>query len=107
MWFWIWCVLVIGAGVGAFFLGRDLWRRAKTMLGAGAGLSQALEAMSERAAELTEAGPATTPRPVDVFGDRRDAAERVAERRWLRRSRAAERQAGHAERYERWRHIDL
>lgn len=107
MWFWIWCALVVGAGVGAFFLGRDLWRRVKVMLRAGEGLSQALETMSERITELTEAGPATTPRPVDVFGDRYDAAERVAERRRSSRSRAAARRAGHAERYEKWRTIDL
>ena len=107
MWFWIWCALVLGAGAGAFFLGRDLWRRATVMLRAGAGLGQALDRMSVRVAELTEAGPATTPRPVDVFGDRHDAAERVAERRRLKRSRAAARRAGHADRYERWRRIDL
>ncbi|WP_066462684.1 hypothetical protein [Sanguibacter suarezii] len=107
MWFWIWCALVLGAGVGAFFLGRDLWRRLKVMLRAGTGLSQALERMSVRVDELTAAGPATTPRPVTVFSDPHDEAERVAERRRLRRSRAAARRAGHADRYERWRRIDL
>lgn len=107
MWFWIWCALVVGAGVGGFFLVRDLWRRVKTMLRAGAGLSDALEAMSERITEIELAGPATTPRPVDVFADPLDLAEIVTERRRLKRSRARARRATHAERYERWRTIDL
>ncbi len=32
MWFTIWSVLVVGTLVGAFFLGRDLWRKAKALL---------------------------------------------------------------------------
>lgn len=106
MWFWIWCALVVGAGVGGFFLVRDLWRRVKTMLRAGEGLSDALEAMSEKTAALEAAGPATSPRPVDVFADPLDLAEIVAERRRLKRSRARDRRAGHADRYARWRMID-
>ncbi|SDC16972.1 hypothetical protein SAMN05216410_1317 [Sanguibacter gelidistatuariae] len=107
MWFWIWCILVLGAGAGGFFLARDLWRRIKVMLRAGAGLSDALEAMSEKVAAGEAAGPATNPRPVDVFADPLDLADLVAERRRLRRSRTAARRRGHAERYERWRTIDL
>ena len=106
MWFWIWCVLVLGAGVGGFFLGRDLWRRAKATLHAGAGLGEALDAMSQKVTALEAQQPASIPRPVDVFADRRDLAELVADRRRLRRERAHARRLGHAARYERWRMID-
>lgn len=110
MWFWIWCALVLGTLAGAFFLGRDLWRRARTMLRSGAGLSEALAAMSERVDELEQAGPASTPRPVTVFADEAERvalAERVAARRRAKRLRAQYRRGQHADRYETWRRIDL
>lgn len=109
MWFWIWFVLVLATGVGAFFLGRSLWRRVRgTTRAAGEALGS-LERFAERvdALEGVPVGPA--PRGVDVFADaagRHDLAELVAGRRAARRSRRRARYEADADRYAQWRDID-
>ncbi|MEV7971835.1 hypothetical protein [Cellulomonas sp. NPDC089187] len=46
IWWLLWTVLVVGTLVGAFFLGRSLWRKARALV---AELSRASEVMAELA----------------------------------------------------------
>lgn len=95
MWFWIWTVLVLGTLVGAFFLGRRLWRQTVALgheLGrAGAVLAE----LSERAAELEAIAARQAPDTSStVFSDvgplrarRAQLQERAAARRVARQER--------------------
>ena len=106
MWFWIWCVLVVAALTGAFVLGRDLWRKAGAVTGAVDGLFSARADATVRAEERIEATVASVPRGPDVFRERRELVEIVAQRRAVRRARVADRRARHAPRYAAWRDLD-
>lgn len=97
LWFTVWTLLVAGTLVGAFFLGRDLWRKA-TALGTELGrAAQVLERLSERTRELTEAAALAHPVAEVVLDDpeparaRRAAAAQVSAAR--RAARAARREA--------------
>ena len=106
MWFWIWSALVVATLVGAFFLGRSLWRKVKVLLRALDGLSSAAADAPSRVEERIAATVATTPRSPDVFRDRNELLPLVAARRAARRERAASRRAQHAPRYAAWRDLD-
>lgn len=107
MWFWIWCVLLLGTGVLAFLGARDLWRRSKRVVGALGDLTTVLEGVAARADEIAARGPATTARPVDVFAGPEQVAALRESRHVARTARALRRRERHAARYERWRTIDL
>jgi hypothetical protein len=95
MWFTIWSVLVVGTLVGAFFLGRDLWRKAKALLRQMSESSQVMDRFARRTDELTAAAAAAQPSTAPtLFDDPVVLHERVedlraerAERRVLRRTR--------------------
>ncbi|GAB2469854.1 hypothetical protein [Xylanimonas ulmi] len=92
MWWLVWGVLVVGTLVGAFFLGRDLWRKAVRLGHALGAASQELGDASARVADAVEraqANPADT--SPTVFDDITELRQRVAEQRSARAERAAAR----------------
>lgn len=101
IWWLVWTVLVVGTLVGAFFLARDLWRRA-VALGAELGrASDAAARLSEQVAELSEVSRrVSVVHPLlatedDTTGWRLGLAVRRA-------ARDARRAAAHAAAHERW-----
>lgn len=104
MWFALWSVLVVGTLVGAFFLGRRLWR---SLVALGRELARAGEVSAEladRAAELADlAAQQRASTDPTLFADRDELRDAV---RGLRRERAArreERARRHAETARGWR----
>jgi len=89
LWFTVWAVLVVGTLVGAFFLGRRLWRSA---LGLGRALGRAgavAGELADRADELARAAAERRPdTAATLFGD---ADQLRADARRLRDERAARR----------------
>ena len=98
LWFTVWTLLVLGTCVGAFFLGRDLYRSARA-------LAHELERAADLVAATAEAAEArvvvTQPDPVDLV-DPGPARLRMAEARLRRLARRLRRDERHARTYERW-----
>ena len=96
MWWLIWGVLVVGSLVGAFFLLRDLWRKATTFLRALSEAGEVFGAASARIAQAVEQAQADAPGtgPV-IFEDPVVLRERVTD---LRRAKAARAAARHERR---------
>ena len=90
---------MVGTLVGAFFLGRSLYRAGRELLAEFERVTDALDRLTERSAALAAA--ATTPAPVDLM-DPEPARARLAQARlaaFRRRERRADR---HAQTYRRW-----
>lgn len=100
LWFTVWTVLVVGTLVGAFLLGRDLWRKARALLVELERASEVMTRLADRAAELAERPPAHPVAPVDLT-DPSAARARLAREATARRREA--RAARHAAVYARWR----
>ncbi len=98
LWFLLWTFLVLGTCVGAFFLGRDLFRKAR-------GLAHELERVADLTAAMAEAAEArvvvTEPAPVSLL-DPEPARLRMAEARLRRLARRLRREERHTHAYERW-----
>ncbi|MGW6004924.1 hypothetical protein ACWFNS_03225 [Oerskovia enterophila] len=103
MWFTIWSVLVVGTLVGAFFLGRDLWRKAKALLRQMSESSQVMDRFARRTDELTAAQPSTAP---TLFDDPVLLHERVEELRAERAERRAQRRTRNKVTWDRWRRFN-
>ncbi|QAY62662.1 hypothetical protein ET495_04625 [Xylanimonas allomyrinae] len=92
MWWLVWGVLVVGTLVGAFFLGRDLWRKAVALGGA---LGEASRALGDASARIGDAVEDAAAHPVDtsptLFDDMTSLHDRVVAQREARALRAAER----------------
>lgn len=101
LWFSVWTVLVLGTGVGGFFLLRRLYRSARSLLAELEHAADALAVLGERAEELARAGVGAEPVPVDLLdpGPARERLESARGARLLRRIRRSDR---HAEVYRRW-----
>lgn len=102
LWFSVWTVLVVGTLVGAFWLGRDLWRKARALLDELNRATTTLERLEERQAELAALAPAHPVEPVDLVDPTR-AHERLATARLATQERRAARAARHEAVYARWR----
>lgn len=98
-WLLIWTVLILGTLLGAFLLGRSLYRAGKAFVSELDRAAEAAGALSDRAAELE--GMATQPAPV-VLDDLEPARARMAEARLRRLARRARRDERRARTYERW-----
>ncbi len=100
LWFSVWSVLVVGTLVGAFFLGRHLFRAGKALLEALEELTGHLDLLAERTEELA-ATVGTSPEPVDMVdaGPARARRDALLDRRADRRVHRAER---HEAAYRRW-----
>ena len=96
MWWLIWGVIVVGTLVGAFFLLRDLWRKAVTLGRALAEAAESFSAASQRIADAVEAAQATAPdTSPTLFDDPVELRERVTALREAKAGRAAARRARH------------
>lgn len=96
MWFWIWFVLVVATLVGAFLLGRRLWRQAAGLARELGRAGEVAAQLSERAAELEEIAarnaPDTSPTVLSDLGP-------LLDRIWVLRDEAAARRAARRERH--------
>ncbi len=103
LWFTVWTVLVVGAGVGAFFVLRRVYRSGRELLRELDRAAQVLEEVAERAEELTVLAEERAPiAPVDLT-DPGPARERRAEAAVATARRRAARAERHAETRRRWR----
>ena len=103
LWFTVWTLLVLGTLTGAFFLGRDLWRKATAL---GAELHRASDAvaqLSEKAAALAEATADVERARATLFDEKEPLRERLAQGRRAAAERASVRAARHQETFARWR----
>ena len=72
-WVIVWPLLVVAALVGAFFLGRELFRRGKALAKAAGRAADAAARINERADELAAAAEERNPvPPVALLRDRAD-----------------------------------
>ena len=102
LWFTVWTVLVLATAAGAFWLGRDLWRKGRALLAELERAADVVGALEERAQALTAAA-ASDPVHHDVLGDPDEARRRLAEVHARRDQRRAARAARHAATFTRWR----
>lgn len=102
LWFIVWTLLVVGAGVVLFRLGRDLWRRA-TRFGAEAErAAQVLDRLAEQIEAAEAASRLTVPAPVELE-DTGPAQARLALARAAKERRRQAREVRHQAAYARWR----
>jgi hypothetical protein len=107
MWFIVWSVLVVGTLVGAFFLGRDLWRKARALLAQMSESAQVMDRFAQRADELTAVAAAAQPSTAPtLFDDPVVLHERVEELRAQRAARKVERRARNTATWDRWRRFN-
>ncbi|BDZ43619.1 hypothetical protein GCM10025865_29180 [Paraoerskovia sediminicola] len=106
MWWIIWVVLVVAAGVVLFVLLRDVWRRAKAVGSELARAQSVASQLSARAAELqalADASPAIRPVDLeDVDAARAAADARRAEDRIRKAESRARREVRDAAVRDRW-----
>ena len=101
LWFAVWTVLVLATLAGAFWLGRDLWRKGKALLAELQRAGDVVGALGDRAEALTAAGAA--PVRHDVLSDPQVHRERLAALSARRVERRADRALRHADTFTRWR----
>ncbi|HEY0217493.1 MAG TPA: hypothetical protein VGC57_13980 [Cellulomonas sp.] len=106
VWVVVWCVLAGGTLVGAFFLGRDLWRRGRALLAELERASRVLGELAEttgRLAEQAREAERAAAAVTELLPDREEARTRWA----VLRAEAAERKDRRHERdratRQRWR----
>ncbi|MGF0116808.1 hypothetical protein ACQFYA_10840 [Promicromonospora sp. Marseille-Q5078] len=103
MWGWIWAGLVVGTLVGAFFLGRHLWRVGVRTLREASRAGEALGSAGDRvSAAVAEAEAHRVDTSPTLFDDPTALRERVAQQRRRRAARATERRARQAATWQRW-----
>jgi hypothetical protein len=102
LWFTVWTVLVLATLAGAFWLGRDLWRKGKALLAEVERAGRVAGELAERADALTAAAQAQ-PIHHDVLGDPHEHRRRLALLRAARAARRAEAELRHAATFTRWR----
>lgn len=107
MWVALWAVLVVGTGVGAFLLGRDLLRKGRGLVAEIDRSAEVLDLLDARLVELGETMASVPQPPVLLETDpterelRRSALRATRER--LREARAAATQLRADAAFARWR----
>jgi hypothetical protein len=102
LWFTVWTVLVLATLAGAFWLGRDLWRKGKALLAELERAGEVVGALADRADALTAAAQAQ-PLHHDLLTDPDVHRARLATLAAARAVRRAERQLRHTVTFTRWR----
>ncbi|RXR24855.1 hypothetical protein EQW78_06980 [Oerskovia turbata] len=107
MWFIVWSVLVVGTLVGAFFLGRDLWRKARALLSQMSESALVMDRFAQRTDEVTAALAASQASTAPtLFDDPVLLHERVEELRAQRAERRAQRRTRNQVTWDRWRRFN-
>ncbi len=107
MWFWVWALLVVGTLVGAFFLGRDLWRAGVRVLREVSAAGRALGSGAERVSlAVAEAEGNRVDTSATMFDDVVVLRERVQARRLAREGRRAVRRERHRSTWDVWARTD-
>ena len=102
LWFIVWLLLVIGTLVGAFFLGRRLYRSGRALVAEMGQAADLVGDLAARVSELEEAEPEHPVQPVDL-ADRAAGRRRWAEAGAVRQARRTRRRGRYQATYERWR----
>ena len=102
LWFTVWTLLVLGTLTGAFFLGRDLYRKGRRLLAELDRASQVFAEVAARGEARADELVRTTPVPVDLSDPEPARARRALAAEGTARRRAA-RQLRHEAAYARWR----
>lgn len=102
LWFVVWTVLVVGTLVGAFFLGRNLWRKAAVLVTETGRAAAALGRLGDATAKAADPD-SDPPLRAQLFDDRAALRSRVDELRAARRERAERRAERHVATFARWR----
>jgi hypothetical protein len=102
LWFTVWALLVVGTLVGAWFLGRRVYRSGKALAHELERAAEVLAQVSQRADELAAAAAErSVPAPVELVDPAPARARREVTAAVARRRRDA-RAARHERVYERW-----
>ncbi|MDR0483165.1 MAG: hypothetical protein LBH13_08470 [Cellulomonadaceae bacterium] len=101
MWWLVWVVLVIGTLVGAFFLLRDLWRKAQRLARVAGESAETLGAVSARIQEAMDAAEQPDTSPV-VFENVAILQRRVDARAHLKQHRKEAKALARQERAKMW-----
>lgn len=104
LWFSVWLVLVVGTLVGAFFLGRYVYRSGRALLAEAGRAGELVGDLAERVSELEAAEPEHPVRPTPP-GDRDGARLRWAEAGQVRAARRERRRRRYQATYQRWRSL--
>ncbi len=103
MWWALWTVLVVGTLVGAFYLGRSLWRRGVAFGREAARAAEVAGRLADRAQELAGQARERNPVPPPALGrDLADVRADLAAVQADRDRRKDERAARHRRTWERW-----
>jgi hypothetical protein len=106
LWFTVWTVLVLATLGGAFFLGRDLWRKGKALLAELEHAADLADVFAKRTEELTAAAEAAAQaddRTPDILSDRAPHRARLAALRAEREARREARRLRHERTVLGWR----
>lgn len=101
LWFSVWAVLVVATLVGAFVLGRSLYRSGRALLAEIVRAGEVLGQVADRADGRAGAA-VTVPAPVSLTDPEPARARRTATIA-LREQRRARQAAAHAAVHQRWR----
>ncbi|TDE92516.1 hypothetical protein EXU48_13240 [Occultella glacieicola] len=107
LWFSVWTVLVLGTLVGAFLLGRRLWRSAKALMAQAGETSRVMADLSAKVAELEAAAGATRTFTPDLAATQEQRENWRARRAENLASRRARVQARRSRTLARWRSIGI
>ena len=102
LWFTVWFLLVIGTLVGAFFVGRRLYRSGRALMVEMGGAAELAGDLAARVSEFEETDPQHPVRPVEL-ADRAAARRHWAEAGAVRQARRARRRDSYRSTYEHWR----
>ena len=102
LWVTVWTLLVLGTLLGAFFLGRHLYRSGRALIAELGVAGERLGALAERIAVLEDAEPEHPVRPARI-DDLAAARSRWDEAGAVRAARRLRRRLRYQRTYERWR----
>jgi hypothetical protein len=102
LWFTVWTVLVLATLAGAFWLGRDLWRKGRALAAELERAAGVVGTMADRSEQLTAAAVAQAPTH-DLLSDPDLHRARLGELRDVRAARRVARAARHDATFTRWR----
>ena len=107
LWFSVWTLLVIGTLVGAFFLGRHVYRSGRALITEAGRAAELAAVLADRVTELettAQERPAHPVRPVGL-DDRPEAQARWAQAGVVREARRSRRRERFRATYEKWRSL--